>query len=102
MDLRDGFLYVLYAQYKQEDLINVSKYEAATGELVNDNLVPDINKVSTLSSINVDASGNIYITDAPYTETGSVYVFNKDGKSVTGSPVDSKGYGPNTVWVMGN
>jgi len=102
MDLRDDFLYVLYAQWGQEESINVSKYEASTGELVNENLVPDINKVSTLSSINVDGSGNIYITDAPYTETGSVYVFNKDGKSVAGSPVDSKGYGPNTVWVMGN
>ncbi|MBP3518110.1 MAG: hypothetical protein J6K31_06875 [Parabacteroides sp.] len=102
MDLRDGFLYVLYAQWGQEESIHVSKYDALTGELVNDNLVPDINKVSTLSSINVDASGNIYITDAPYTETGSVYVFNKDGKGVSGSPVDSKGYGPNTVWVKGN
>lgn len=102
MDLRDGSLYVLYAQWGKEESISVSKYDASTGELVNDNLVPDINKVSTLSSINVDASGNIYITDAPYTETGSVYVFNKDGKAVTGSPVDSKGYGPNTVWVMGN
>lgn len=102
MDLRDGYLYVLYAQYGKDELVQVSKYDASTGELVNENLVPDINKVSTLSSINVDTSGNIYITDAPYTETGSVYIFNKDGKNVAGSPVDSKGYGPNTVWVMGN
>lgn len=102
MDLRDGFLYVLYAQYRKEESISVSKYNASTGEQVNDNLIPDINKVSTLSSINVDASGNIYITDAPYTETGSVYVFNKEGKAVEGSPVDTKGFGPNKVWVMEN
>lgn len=102
MDLRDGSLYVLYAQWGEEELINVSKYDASTGEIVNKNVVPDINKVSTLSSINVDPSGNIYITDAPYSETGSVYVFNKEGEEVTGSPVDSKGYGPNTVWVMEN
>ncbi|WP_456087579.1 DUF5074 domain-containing protein [Parabacteroides sp.] len=102
MDLRDGFLYVLYAPYGQAESVCVSKYDALTGEQVNDNLIPDMNKVFTLSSINVDASGNIYITDAPYTETGSVYVYNKEGKNVAGSPVDSKGYGPNTVWVMGN
>lgn len=100
MDLRDGYLYVLYAQYGKDELVKVSKYDASTGEPVNENLIPDIDKVSTLSSISVDASGNIYITDAPYTETGSVYVFNKEGKSVAGSPVDSKGYGLNTVWVM--
>ena len=101
MDLIGGYLYVLYAQWGKEDLICVSKYDALTGELVTDNLVPEIAKVNTLSSINVDRSGNIYITDAPYTETGSVYVFNKEGDQVTGSPVDTKGYGPNTVWFMG-
>lgn len=102
MDLQGDYLYVLYAQYGKEELVSVSQYDASTGELITDNLIPAINKTNTLSSINVDHSGNIYITDAPYTETGSVYVFNKDGKAVTGSPVDTKGYGPNTVWVVGN
>lgn len=100
MDLMGNSLYVLYAQWGDEASICVSKYNALTGELENDNLIPEINKVSTLSSINVDSEGSIFITDAPYTETGTVYVFDKEGKEMSGSPVDAKGYGPNTVWFV--
>ena len=100
MDLVGNSLYVLYAPYGEEESICVSKYNALTGDLENDNLIPEINKVSTLSSINVDSEGSIFITDAPYTETGTVYVFDKEGKEMFGSPVDAKGYGPNTVWFV--
>lgn len=100
MDLVGNSLYVLYAQWGEEESICVSKYNALTGDLENDDLIPEINKVSTLSSINVDSEGSVFITDAPYTETGSVYVFDKEGKEMSGSPVDAKGYGPNTVWFV--
>lgn len=90
-------LYVLYAPYSTPDQNSISRYDALTGEKEADNLVSSISKVSTLSGIDVDPlSGNIYITDAPYTETGSVYVFDAEGKKV-GEPIETKGYGPQAV-----
>ena len=102
MDLVGNSLYVLYAQYGEQETICVFKYNALTGELENDNLVPEISKISTKNSLNIkaDSDGSIYITDAPYTETGTVHVFDKSGVEMSGSPVDTKGYGPNTLWIV--
>lgn len=91
MSLVNDKLYVVYAQYG-EPAPSFTKYDALTGNVEVQNLITDGTTLSNPNSIDVDpVSGNIYISNAPYGETGTMYVFSPDGKK-DGEPFDTGGY----------
>ena len=91
MALVNDKLYVAFAQYGDPNP-SFTKYNALTGTVEIQNLITDGTTFSNPNSIDVDpVSGNIYISDAPNGETGTMYVFTPDGKK-DGEPFDTGGY----------
>lgn len=101
MDIVKDKIYVLYAPYYTPEQTCVAKYDALTSKLESADLIPALNKVNTLSGIRVEpTSGQIYVMNSPYTETGSLSVYNSAGSPIV-EKMDTKGYSPNALWFVG-
>lgn len=84
-------LYVAYAQYGDPNPI-IKQYDALTGKVEKESLITDGTTFSNLNSIDVDPFyGKIYISNAPYGQTSTMYVFTPEGKK-DGEPFDTGGY----------
>ena len=91
MSLVNDKLYVAYAQYG-DPTPTFKMYDALTGTVESENLISDGTTLSNPNSIDVDPlTGNIFISNAPYGETGTMYIFDPEGKKV-GEPFDTGGY----------
>lgn len=91
MTVVGDYLYVVYAQWG-EPVPSFFKYDASSSKLVTDKLIPYVSTLTDANSIDVDPiEGNIYVSNAPYGETASMYVFDKEGTQV-GQPFGTGGY----------
>ena len=91
MTLVNDKLYVVYAQYGAP-APSFERYDALTGTLETSTLITDGTSIANPNSIDVDPNtGNIYISDAAYGSTGTMYVFTSDGV-LFGTPFDTGGY----------
>lgn len=91
MSLVNDKLYVMYAQWGAP-APSFMKYDALTGAVESQNLITDGTTLANPNSIDVDPlTGKIYISNAAYGETGTMYVFTPEGKK-DGEPFDTGGY----------
>lgn len=91
MSLVNDKLYVVYAQWGAP-APSFMKYDALTGAVESQNLITDGTTLANPNSIDVDPiTGKIYISNAAYGETASMYVFTPEGKK-DGEPFDTGGY----------
>ncbi len=96
MSLTDDQLYVLYSPYYTPEKTVVRKYNAKTAMVENENLIPAIEKVNSLTGITAQSgSGNIFVTNAPYGSDGNLFVYEADGELF--DDMDTKGAGPQKV-----
>lgn len=91
MSLVNDKLYVVYAQWGAP-APSFMKYDVLTGAVESQNLITDGTTLANPNSIDVDPiTGKIYISNAAYGETASMYVFTPEGKK-DGEPFDTGGY----------
>ncbi len=91
MTLVNDKLYVVYAQWGDPN-ITFKKYDALTGKVEVDKLITDGTVLANPNSIDVDPlTGKIYISNAPYGETATMFVFSPEGKK-EGEAFDTGGY----------
>lgn len=70
-------MYILYSEYYLPELARAYVYDLKTGE---ESTLFDLSTLSSPNSIDVDPStGDVYVTNAPYSAASDVYVYTKDG-----------------------
>jgi YVTN family beta-propeller protein len=98
MKLVDDELYTLFGQWGDSKL-TFKKYNALTEELISDSFIQDADAISPNNSpvlaVN-PVSKQLLILEAPYSATGSLYMFTPDGK-LEGKAIDTGGYA--SKWV---
>jgi DNA-binding beta-propeller fold protein YncE len=93
MALAGDELYTLYAQWGAT-AVTYMKYDTSTEKIISDNFLPDGGGISPSKSpvIAVNPENKeILMLEAPYTATGSIYLFTSEGK-LKGESIDTGGY----------
>ncbi len=95
MTMANDKLYYIYAQYGDTN-VDFKVYDARTEKIVNEHFITDGTTFSlpnpSPEAMAMDpVSGKMYVTEAPWGSTSSLYIFSPTGKR-EGSPVDTKGY----------